>query len=247
MTVDFLFLGAHPDDIELNCGGTVAAVIASGKKAGIIDLTLGEMGTRGSVEIRKQEAENASNILGVSYRANLGMKDSIVSNHRENQLKIIEQVRKCKPEICITGAPHDRHPDHGKSTQLILDALFYSGLKKIVTLDENGEPQEPWRPKHILHYMQDRPFEPDFVYDISEHWETKKEAILAFSTQFNVSNPDDEPETYISSKNYFKQLEARARYFGHLAGFEFGEPFKYYNGPTPLKSFDFLLDSSPKR
>lgn len=247
MTLDFLFLGAHPDDVELNSGGTVAALIAKGKKVGIIDLTQGEMGSRGTIEIRKAEAEEASKILGISYRVNLIMKDSDIINDRENQIKIIEQIRAFKPQICVTGAPFDRHPDHGNATQLCIDAIFYSGLRKIETIDKNGFVQEPWRPKHILHYMQDRPFEPDFVFDISKHWEIKKKAILAFSTQFNVSKPGNEPETYISSQNYFKQLEARARFYGHLAGFEFGEPFKYYNGPTPLKSFDFLLESSPKR
>lgn len=233
MKLDVLVFAAHPDDAELNIGGTVCSLTKQGKKVGVIDLTQGEMGTRGTPETRKKEAELASGILGLSYRQNLNLGDSILENTRANQLKIIAEVRKTQPSVCITGAPHDRHPDHGKSTQLVLDSLFYSGLRKIETAG-----LKEWRPKHILHYMQDRPFEPDFIFDISETWEAKKKAVLAFDTQFNVENTGQEPETYISTPSYFKQLEARARYFGHLAGFEFGEPLKYYNGPAPLSSFD---------
>lgn len=247
MKLDVLVFAAHPDDAELNCGGTIAALVAQGKKVGVLDLTQGEMGTRGTTETRKTEAEHASEILGLSYRANLDLKDSIIENSRENQLAIIQQVRALQPDICITGAPHDRHPDHGKATQLSLDALFYSGLKKIDTHSEDGTKQQAWRPFHILHYMQDRPFEPDFVFDISSHWEIKMKATLAFATQFNVSNPEGEPETYISSEKYFKQLEARARYFGHLGGFEFGEPFQYYNGPMGIKSLEMLFSNTPKK
>lgn len=242
MQVDVLVFAAHPDDAELNCGGTIAALVAQGKSVGIVDLTKGEMGTRGTPKSRAEEVSKASVILGISYRHNLDLGDSFVENTRENQLKIIEEVRKCRPQICLLGAPYDRHPDHGKATQLCMDALFYSGLTKIET-DQTA----PWRPKHILHYMQDRPFEPDFVFDISNHWETKKQAILAFATQFNVEKPGDEPETYISSTKYFKQLEARARYFGHLGGFEFGEPLKYHNGPVGLKNFSPFFENKPKR
>ena len=247
MATDVLVFAAHPDDAELNCGGTIAALVAEGKSVAIIDLTQGEMGTRGTIETRKNEAEAASEILGVSYRTNLDLGDSFVENTRDNQLKIIKEVRKLRPHLCITGAPHDRHPDHGKATQLCIDALFYSGLAKIEVNDENGNALKPWRPAHILHYMQDRPFEPDFIFDISAHWDTKKKAILAFVTQFNVDTPGDEPETYISSQNYFKQLEARARYFGHLSGFEFGEPLKYHNGPVGLSTSSLFFESKPKR
>jgi bacillithiol biosynthesis deacetylase BshB1 len=236
MKLDILVFAAHPDDAELNIGGTICSLTKQGKKVGVIDLTLGEMGTRGNKETRLKEAQKATSIMGLSYRTNLDLGDSILENTRTNQLKIIAEVRKTKPTICITGAPHDRHPDHGKSTQLVLDSLFYSGLVKIRTQD-----LEQWRPNHILHYMQDRPFEPDFVFDISNFWELKKEAMLAFNTQFNVKDTGNEPETYISSPTYFKQMEARARYFGHLAGFEFGEPLKYYNGPAPLSNLDGLL------
>lgn len=241
MKVDVLVFAAHPDDAELNCGGTIAALVAQGKSVGIIDLTQGEMGTRGTIETRVKEAKFATDVLGISYRVNLNLGDSIVQNSRENQFKLIREIRSCTPKICLIGAPYDRHPDHGKATQLCIDSLFYSGLDKIDTHSKEGNLQESWRPSHVFHYMQDRPFEPDFIFDISEHWETKKKAILAFSTQFNVDDSEDEPETYISSDTYFKQLEARARYFGHLAGFEFGEPFKVVNGPLGFNSFDHLV------
>ena len=242
MKLDVLVFAAHPDDAELNIGGTICSLTNQGKKVGVIDLTQGEMGTRGTKETRRKETEKATSIMNLTYRSNLDLGDSFLDNTRANQIEIIAEIRKTKPTICITGAPHDRHPDHRKSTQLVLDALFYSGLRKIETND-----LDPWRPKHILHYMQDRPFEPDFVFDISEFWEQKKEAMLAFNTQFNVSDAGNEPETYISTPTYFKQLEARARYFGHLAGFEFGEPLKFYNGPAPLSSFDEFLGKQIKR
>lgn len=235
MKLDVLVFAAHPDDAELNAGGTIAALVHEGKKVGIIDLTMGEMGTRGTTKTRMAEVENASKVLGISYRKNLDLGDSIIENSRENQIKLIEQVRNTKPEICLIGASYDRHPDHGKATQLCIDALFYSGLSKLTTVFEDIE-QISWRPANIYQYMQDQPFEPDFIFDISLFWETKKEAILAFNTQFNVSNPAREPETYISSEKYFKQIESRARYFGHLAGFEFGEPFRKINGKIGLTS-----------
>ena len=247
MSLDVLVFAAHPDDAELGCGGTIASLTASGKTVGIVDLTQGEMGTRGTIETRKAEATKASEILGVQFRVNLNIGDSFVENSRENQLKIIEVVREQKPTICIVGAPWDRHPDHGKATALCLDALFYSGLRKIETSGSNGKLQETWRPTHILHYMQDRPMEQDFIFDISEFWDTKVDSMLAYSTQFNVTDPEGEPETYISSQNYFKQLEGRARYVGHLGGFEFGEAFKYYNGPVPLQDFDQFLNIKIKR
>ncbi|MBD3615919.1 MAG: bacillithiol biosynthesis deacetylase BshB1 [Gracilimonas sp.] len=247
MKLDVLVFASHPDDAELNCGGTIAALTSQGKKVGIIDLTKGEMGTRGTEKTRAKEVEKASEILGISYRKNLNLGDSLIPNTRQNQLKIIEQVRATQPHICLLGAPFDRHPDHAKGTSLVLDALYYSGLKKLDTKSEDGKAQEAFRPAHILHYMQDRPIDTDFVFDISDHWETKKKSMLAYTTQFNVSDPGNEPETYISSANYFKQLEARARYFGHLSGFEFGEPFKYYLSPAPLRNMNVFFESNPKR
>lgn len=247
MQLDILALAAHPDDTELCCGGTLAALVNQDKKAGVIDFTRGEMGTRGMPEQRLQEASSAADIIGLEVRENLALSDTDIQNSRDNQLKIIRQVRKYRPHLCLVGAPSDRHPDHGQATQLALDALFYSGLTKIKTEDEQGAPQDRWRPSHILHYMQDRPFEPDLVFDISETFETKKEAILAFETQFNVPDPDDEPESYISGTQFFKGIEARARHYGHLIGVTYGEPFKYYNGPIPVGSFETFFETNPFR
>jgi len=245
--LDILAFAAHPDDAELCCGGTLAALTNKGKKAGVIDFTKGEKGSRGTPELRMKEARKAADIIGLTVRENLELPDTRLENREEFRLKIIQKVRKYRPHICLVGAPEDRHPDHGNATSLALNALFYSGLIKISTEDEDGKKQEPWRPSHILHYMQDRPFEPDIVFDITGTIETKKEAILAFSSQFNVKNPGKEPETYISSNKFFKGIEARARHYGHLIGVEYGEPFKYYNGPIPMNSFKTFFETEPMR
>lgn len=246
-SLDVLAIAAHPDDTELCCGGTLAKLVQQGKKVGVLDLTRGEMGSRGTPEQRLKEAQNAARIIGLEVRKNLGLPDTQLENTVQNRQKIISVIRTYQPHICLLGAPADRHPDHGNATKIALDALFYSGLVKIESQDEDGNRQEPWRPSHILHYMQDRPFEPDIVFDISDTFEAKKEAIKAFSTQFDVENPGDEPETYISGKRFFKGIEARARHYGHLIGASFGEPFKYYNGPLPMRSFDGLFETDPMR
>ncbi len=245
--LDVLALAAHPDDTELCCGGTLAKLVQVGKKVGVLDLTQGEMATRGTPEDRLRESQQASDILGLEVRENLGLPDTQLDNVPEYREKIIRVIRKYRPHICLVGAPSDRHPDHGNATQLELDALFYSGLTKIKTHDEEGNMQARWRPSHILHYMQDRPFEPDLVFDITDTFELKKEAILAFETQFNVKDTGSEPESYISSKRFFENIEGRARHYGHLIGTKFGEPFKYYNGPIPFTSFGELFDSDPFR
>ena len=235
MKLDILVFAAHPDDAELNAGGTISALVSRGNKVGIIDLTKGEMGTRGNAITRSEEVKQSSSVLGIDYRLNLDLGDSLINNTRENQINIIEQIRLTKPNICLIGSSYDRHPDHGKATQLCVDSLFYSGLTKIKTMLHDVE-QDAHRPTLILQYMQDLPFEPDFIFDISKHWETKKRAILAFGSQFNVVATDNEPETYISSSKYFSQIEARARHYGHLAGFEMGEAFKKLNGKLGLNT-----------
>lgn len=240
MKLDVLVFAAHPDDAELNAGGTIAALVLEGKKVGIVDLTKGEMGTRGTAQSRQEEVDTASKILGISYRVNLNLGDSIIENSRENQIKLIEQIRLTQPEVCLVGASYDRHPDHGKAAQLSIDSIFYSGLTKLRTVI-NGIEQDAWRPTKVFQYTQDRPFEPDFVFDITDHWEIKKMAVLAFDSQFNVLEKGNEPETYISSSKYFAQIEARARYFGHLAGFEMGEPFKKINGKIGVSSLDGVI------
>ncbi|MGM0547461.1 MAG: bacillithiol biosynthesis deacetylase BshB1 [Bacteroidota bacterium] len=247
MKLDVLALSAHPDDTELCCGGTLAALVNQGKKVGVVDFTQGEMGSRGTPEKRLQEAKKASEIIGLQVRENLGLPDTELESNREYQKKIIRQIRKYQPHICLVGAPSDRHPDHGNGTQLALDAIFFSGLTKLKTVDEQGDPQKRWRPSHVLHFMQDRPFEPDIVFDISKTFETKKKALLAFETQFNVQDPGDEPETYISNQQFFEGIEARARHYGHLIGATYGEPFKYHNGPVPMASFDSFFETEPQR
>lgn len=247
MKIDILAFGAHPDDTELGCSGTLASLVKQGKKVAVADLTRGEMGSRGTADKRLQEAKNAAEIIGLSDRINLGLTDTQLENTRKFQLPIIEVIRQYQPHICILPAPADRHPDHGNATSLLIDALYYSGLIKIQTKGPSGNMQDPHRPAHVLHYMQDRPFEPDFIYDITDTVHVKEKAIKAFATQFNVSDPGDEPETYISDPSFFDALRARAMHFGHLAGFQYGEAFKYAAIPFPLKNFDFMLESSPKR
>lgn len=247
MNLDILVMAAHPDDAELCCGGTIVKLIQQGKKVGVVDMTQGEMGTRGTPELRLKEADKAASILKLEVRENLGLPDAQLDNIPKYREKVIRMVRTYRPHVCLVGAPSDRHPDHGNGTRLALDAIFYSGLAKFKTTDKKGNSQKRWRPSHILHYMQDRPFEPDLIFDISETFDAKKEAILAFDSQFNVSDPGDEPKSYISSERFFKGVEARARHYGHMIGATYGEPFKYYNGPLPLNSFDAFFETNPLR
>ena len=223
MKLDILAFGAHPDDVELGCGGTLAKEIALEKKVGIIDLTRGELGTRGSVEIRNQEAAAAAKILGVSARENLDMRDGFFVNDESHQLKIIEMIRKYKPEIVICNAIDDRHIDHGKGSKLVSDACFLSGLIKIET-EVNGEKQQAWRPKLVYHYIQWKNIIPDFVVDITGFNDKRTAAILAYSSQFY--NPKSgEPETPIASKNFLESLNYRAQDLGRLIGTDYAEGF----------------------
>lgn len=247
MKLDILALSAHPDDTELCCGGTLSALANRGKKVGVVDFTQGEMGSRGTPKQRHREASKAAKIIGLEIRENLGLPDTQLKSTREYQKMIIREIRAYRPHICLVGAPSDRHPDHGNGTELALDAIYFSGLSNIETFDKEGNAQERWRPSHTLHYMQDRPFEPDLIFDISETFETKKEALLAFESQFNIQEPGDEPKTYISGKQFFKGIEARARHYGHLIGAKYGEPFKYQNGPIPLNSFSTFFETDPMR
>ena len=224
MKLDLLAFASHPDDAELGCGGTLLAEAARGRRTGIIDLTLGEMGTRGTAETRAQEALDAGRLLGLSVRRNLGLADGFFRNDAGSQLAVVRQLRDLQPDIVLCNAPQDRHPDHGRGSTLVSEACFLSGLKKIETTGEDGQPQAPWRPRLVYHYIQDRLLTPDFIVDISGQWEAKVAAIRAFRTQFFDPNAS-EPNTYISSPEFLKFLEARAREMGHLGGFEFGEPF----------------------
>ena len=221
--VDILAFGAHPDDVELGCAGTILKEISLGKKVGIIDLTQGELGTRGSVEIRYQEAANAAKILGISTRENLKMRDGFFVNDEAHQLQVIQMIRKYKPEIVLCNAIDDRHIDHSKGSQLVSDACFLSGLKKIETFLD-GQPQEVWRPKVVYHYIQWKNIEPDFVVDISGFMEKKKEAILAYDSQFY--NPSAEgPVTPIATQNFLESIHYRSQDLGRLIGTDFAEGF----------------------
>lgn len=236
MKLDILAIAVHPDDAELSCIGTLMLHAAKGYKVGILDLTRGEMGTRGTPELRMTESANASAIVGLSARENIGLADCFFHNDKESQLKIIEQIRRFQPEIVFCNAPEDRHPDHGKSAQLEIDSCFYSGLAKIETT-WNGQKQTAWRPKQVYHYIQDRLLIPDFVMDITPFWERKREAIKAYSSQFYDPN-SDEPETYISTSAFWDFLEGRAREMGHYISVPFGEGFIKTKMLAPKNVFD---------
>lgn len=223
MKLDILAFGAHPDDVELGCGGTIAKEIALGRKVGIIDLTRGELGTRGSAEIRDQEAAAAARILGVSIRENLNMRDGFFSNDEVHQLKIIKMIRKYQPKIVLCNAIDDRHIDHGKGSKLVSDACFLSGLMKIET-EYEGKQQSAWRPKVVYHYMQWKNLVPDFVVDISGYNDKRVEAILAYSSQFYNPN-SNEPETLIATKNFLESLNYREQDLGRLIGTDYAEGF----------------------
>ena len=223
MKLDILAFGAHPDDVELGCSGTIAKEIALGKKVGIIDLTRGELGTRGSKEIRDEESKKASEILGISIRENLNMRDGFFVNDEKHQMEIIKIIRKYRPEIVLCNAIEDRHIDHGKGSQLVSDSCFLSGLRKIETSYE-GIKQEAWRPKAVYHYMQWKHIEPDFVVDISDHIEKKKESILAYKSQF-YSEDSKEPITPIATKTFLESIHYRSQDFGRIIGVEYAEGF----------------------
>lgn len=224
LKLDILVLSVHPDDAELGCGGTILKHIALGKKVGIVDLTRGELGTRGSAEIRDREAAAAAKILGLAVRENLAIPDGFFENTKEYQLKVIEAIRKYQPEIIITNAYHDRHPDHGRANELVNTAAFLSGLRKIETY--NGtELQEPWRAEILLHFIQDEYIEPDIVVDITDFWDKKIESVYAYGSQFFNPEWGDEPQTYISSPEFIKVVEARGREFGKVIHVKFAEGF----------------------
>lgn len=223
MKLDVLAFAAHPDDVEISAGGTIAQLVSQGKKVGIVDLTKGELGSRGSGELRLVEANDSAKILGLSARENLHMADGFFAHTEENLMSLIRMVRKYQPEIVLMNSVSDRHPDHGKGSKLASEACFLSGLRRIeTTLDD--EAQVHWRPKVVYHYIQDYFLEPDFVVDITPFFEKKMEAIKAFSSQFFDPN-SDEPATPISGKDFFSFLESRAMQFGRPIGVKYGEGF----------------------
>jgi N-acetylglucosamine malate deacetylase 1 len=224
LKLDILVLPVHPDDAELGCAGTILKHIALGNKVGVADLTRGELGTRGSAEIRSQEAAEAARILGLTVRENIGIPDGFFENTHEYQLKVIEVIRKYQPEIIITNAYRDRHPDHGRASDLVEAATFLSGLRKIETYT-NGTLQQEWRPAQVLHFIQDNYIQPDIVVDVTGFWDKKIESVMAYKSQFYNPDWENEPQTYISSPEFIKGVESRAREFGKNIKVKYAEGF----------------------
>jgi bacillithiol biosynthesis deacetylase BshB1 len=241
MKLDILAIGVHPDDVELGCSGTLINEIKRGKKVGIVDLTQGELGTRGTVETRYQEAANAAMQIGAVVRENLKMRDGFFKNDEEHQLKLIRVLRKYQPDIVIGNILNDRHPDHGRAGHLISDACFLSGLVKIETKDESGAQQQKWRPKYFLQYMQDWYHEPDLLIDISDVFEQRMQAIQAYSTQFHSNEAaNDGPQTYISTPDFLDSVIARARMLGKRIGVKYAEGF-ITEKKIGIKNLDALI------
>lgn len=239
MKLDILVLAAHPDDAELGAGGTIAAHVAKGRKVGVVDFTRGELGTRGTPETRASEAAEGARILGLTVRENLGLADGFFRNDEAHQRKVIQAIRRYQPEIVLANAIHDRHSDHGKGAELAYDSCFLSGLVKIETEDEHGNAQKAWRPKAVYHYIQSQFIEPDFIVDITAHWETKVNAVKAFKTQFFDPN-SKEPMTYISTPEFMDLVEARAIELGHAIGVKYGEGFTVRRYPGVNDLFNLI-------
>lgn len=226
MKLDLLAIGVHPDDVELGCSGVILNEVKRGKTVGIVDLTQGELGTRGTIDTRYEEAAAAAIILGVSVRENLKMRDGFFRNDEEHQLQLIKAIRKYRPEVVIGNVLNDRHPDHGRAGRLIADCCFLSGLAKIETVDEEGKPQEKWRPKMVLHYLQDWYHEPDLIFDISDVFEERMASVKAYTTQFHTAaSVATGPQTYISTPDFLDAVIARARMLGKRIGVKYGEGF----------------------
>ena len=238
MKLDILAFGAHPDDVELGCGATIAKAVAQGKKVGIIDLTKGEMGTRGTDLIRSQEAEQAARILGVDFRENLGFRDAFIFNDESHQLKVIQAIRSYQPDIVLCNAIKDRHIDHARSSELISNACFLSGLNKIKT-NNNNITQKAWRPKQVFHYIQWEEIQPDIVVDVSDYLAIKMQAVKAFKSQFYDEDSND-VKTPISSKNFLDSIEYRAKNLGRLSFIAAAEGFTVERSIT-VENFDVLL------
>jgi len=223
MKLDILVLAAHPDDAELAVAGTIIARVRAGREVGIVDLTRGELGTRGTPEIRQTESLQASKILGISVRETLSIPDAFFEVNQVNQLEVIKMIRKYQPEILITNAISDRHPDHARASNLVVEASFKSGLTKVET-ELDGTLQVRWRPKVLYHFIQDRYIQPDFIVDVSDFWEEKMKAIQAYKSQF-YSPDSQEPSTFVSSQYFLEAIEVRGREFGHAIGTQYGEGF----------------------
>jgi len=248
-SLDVLALAAHPDDVELCAGGTMCLLAQQGYRVGIADFTQGQLGSRGTPEGRMEEAQRAAEIIGLAARENLGMMDGDIQNTKESQRAVIEVVRRYRPRIVLINSLEARHPDHTAAAELALEALYYGGLRKIETAAPDGTPQEPWRPSHVLHYMQAVPFDPTLVVDVTDVWDQRIEALQAFESQF--FNPDydadtDEPETFVSNPEFFQWIEARARTYGYKVGATYGEPFLYRHGPFGVDDLPVVLSKEQR-
>jgi bacillithiol biosynthesis deacetylase BshB1 len=239
MKLDVLVLAAHPDDAELGCGGTILHHVSLGHTVGVVDFTQGELGTRGTVQTRAQEAADSAKILGLSVRENLKLADGFFKNDESHQRKVIQAIRKYQPEIVLANAVYDRHSDHGRAAELASDSCFLSGLAKIETTDEHGNPQKAWRPKVVYHYIQSLFIEPDFVMDVTPHWSKKIEAVKAFKTQF-YDPTSSEPQTYISSPDFLRMIESRGVELGHAIGVKYAEGFTVKRYPGVKSLFDLI-------
>ena len=241
MKLDILAIAVHPDDVELGCSGTLIIEKSKGKKTGVLDLTRGELGTRGTPELRHQEAARAAEIMNLDVRDNLAMADGFFRNDEEHQRQLIRSIRKYQPEMVIANALDDRHPDHGRAGHLIKDACFLSGLRKIETTDDLGAPQQYWRPKYVFHLIQDRYFTPNFVYDVSSVMEQKIESIRAYTSQFHSNTYElHEPQTYISTPEFLDSIIGRHAMFGKMIGVAFAEGYTVEK-MIGISSFDAII------
>jgi len=238
MKVDILAVGVHPDDVELSCSGTLIRHIAMGKKAGILDLTLGELGTRGTPELRTKEANDSAGVIGVEFRTQLDLGDGYFQNDPSHRSFVIQQIRKHQPDIVLCNAIRDRHPDHGRAAQLTAEACFYSGLSKIKT-ELNGSEQKAWRPRAVYHYIQDEYIEPDFVIDVTPYMETKMKAIMSFASQF-YDPKSKEPQTPISSKEFMEYIQSKMSVWGRSIGVAYAEGFTVRRFPGVNSLYDLL-------
>ncbi len=239
MKLDILAIGAHPDDVELNCGGTILKHVSLGYAVAILDLTRGELGTRGSAELRTLEATNGAKLLGVKFREQLSLRDGFFAVDEQNMLPIISKIREHQPEIILANALDDRHPDHGRGAKLIHEACFFSGLIKIETLDASGNIQKPWRPKAVYHYIQDRALKPDLVFDISDFVAQKHLAIMAYKSQF-YDPTNTEPQTPISSIDFLNALKGKDSVYGRYIGASYGEGFNVSRVVGVKNLFDLM-------
>jgi bacillithiol biosynthesis deacetylase BshB1 len=241
MKLDILAIAAHPDDVELACAGTLMVHAAQGMKVGVLDLTRGELGTRGTVVTRQEEATASAAVMGLAVRDNLGIADGFFRNEKAEQMALITAIRKYQPDIVLANAFQDRHPDHGRAAQLIADSCWLSGLRKIATILD-GKPQEAWRPRQVFHFLQDTYIKPDFAIDITDVIERKKEAIKCFKTQFLAPAVDNEPQTYISSPAFFESVISRDMNMGKIIGVAYAEGFTTVK-MLGIRSFKDLINN----